>query len=216
MITRDAKPFTDEINVGFSCGKDSLVTLDLCRRTFKKVNAFFMWMVPGLGFQDRYLDYIAATFGVNIIKLPHWQLGIMLRANAFRPGSACVQSAPILTLKDIEVEVTQRTGCKWFAYGLTRFDSLERNAMLRKCGGLDPKAHRLFPIMHFTRWAIFAYLRQHRIKLPIDYFMFGRSFGRLWPQELQAIKARFPSDYETIQNHFPQIEAQLTRAALAA
>lgn len=216
MITKDARQFTNTVNVGFSCGKDSLVTLDLCRRTFPKVNAFFMWMVPGLAFQDHYLDYIATTFKVNILKLPHWQLGIMLRANAFRPGSNSTQNAPLLTLKDIEVEVTRRTHCKWFAYGLTRFDSIERNAMLRRCNGIDVQSHRLFPIMHFTRWAIFSYLRQHRIKLPIDYYMFGRSFGRLWPEELQAIKERFFSDYEKIEAHFPHIGAQIKRAALAA
>jgi len=215
MIVKDARQFTDTINVGFSCGKDSLVTLDLCRRTFPKVNAFFMWMIPGLGFQDRYLDYIRDTFKVNILKLPHWQLGVMLRANAFRPGSNSTANTPLLTLKDIEIEVARQTNCQWFAYGLTRFDSLERNAMLRRCGGLDVKAHRVFPIMHFTRWAIFAYLRQHRIKLPIDYFMFGRSFGRLWPEELQAVQARFPSDYETLQTYFPHIQAQITRASLA-
>ena len=37
--------------VGFSCGKDSIVTLDLCFRFFDKVQPFFMYYVPGMEFQ---------------------------------------------------------------------------------------------------------------------------------------------------------------------
>jgi phosphoadenosine phosphosulfate reductase len=214
VITRDARQFTDTINVGFSCGKDSLVTLDLCRRTFPKVNAYFLWTTPGLSFQDRYLDYIRDRFHVRILKLPHWGLSWRLRSNSFRPGCNATNNCPKLTLIDTEFEVTRQTGCKWFAYGLTRFDSIERNAMLRRCNGLDVKTHRIYPVMHFTRWAMFGYLRQHRIPLPIDYHMFGCSYGGLWAEELQAIKTRFPSDYDKIQTYFPLVEAQILRSQL--
>jgi phosphoadenosine phosphosulfate reductase len=215
MIAQQARLFTDTINVGFSGGKDSLVTLDLCRRVFPKVHAFFMWTVaPDLGFQARYLDFMANKMGVNLIRLPHWSLGARLRYNYMRPGSKCTQDCCLLDISDIQAEVTRLTGCKWFAYGFSRYDSLERNAMLRRCGGLDLKGHYVYPVMNFTRWAIFSYLRQHRIPLPIDYYMFGHSFGRIGPLELPSIKARFPSDYEKIETYFPHAQAQITRATL--
>lgn len=207
---------TREINVGFSCGKDSLVTLDICCRVFKRVHPFFMWLVPGLSFQEKYIEYIESRYKVSVIRLPHWQLGAMYRANVFRPGSNKSLACPLLKISDIEAEVSRLTGCPWFAYGMTRFDSLERNAMLKRCKGIDLKSRRVYPIMNLTRKAIFAYLRLRKIPLPVDYNLFGRSFGRLWPQELAAIKKHFPHDYEKIREHFPHCEAQIKRAEIVS
>lgn len=52
---------TDAVLVGFSCGKDSIVTLDLCFRHFKRVQPFFMAYVPGMDFQERMIQKYEKT-----------------------------------------------------------------------------------------------------------------------------------------------------------
>ena len=63
---------TDAVLVGFSCGKDSIVTLDLCFRHFKRVQPFFMAYVPGMDFQERMIQKYEKRYGVECIRMPHF------------------------------------------------------------------------------------------------------------------------------------------------
>ena len=63
---------TDAVLVGFSGGKDSIVTLDLCFKYFKKVVPFFLYIVPGLSFQERQLQWYENRYQTEIIRLPHF------------------------------------------------------------------------------------------------------------------------------------------------
>ena len=47
----------DEVIVAFSGGKESVVTLDLCFRYFKRVVPFFMYICPELSFQEKTLEW---------------------------------------------------------------------------------------------------------------------------------------------------------------
>lgn len=202
---------TGKVAVGFSCGKDSIVCLDLIRQNATEVFPFFMYLVSGLEFQERYLTYIERLFSVQIIRMPHWQLSEMLANGTYRPQNALTEKLPAITIKDVENQISATTGATWFAYGMKRFDSLERNAMLKHCAGIDLKSRRCYPVMNHTNRMIYAHCRQNKIKLPRDYELFGRSFGRLWPQELIAIKQHFPKDYAKILTQFPHVEASIKR-----
>lgn len=208
---RQAARLTDSVIVGFSTGKDSIVALDLCRQHFKRVEAWFMYIVPGLEFQERYLRYIEGRYGLTIHRHPHWMLGEMFNQTYYRPDTDISVDCPTIAIADAEAFMMRKTGISWFAYGLKCNDSLERNAMIKRCGGIDVKTRRFYPVAWFSDKAIYAYLRQHRIRLPRDYELFGRSFGRLWLQELAAIKEHFPADYKKIQEYFPFVEAVIKR-----
>ena len=48
---------TSSVIVAFSGGKESIVTLDLCFRYFKKVVPFFMYICPDLSFQNKTIEW---------------------------------------------------------------------------------------------------------------------------------------------------------------
>lgn len=210
-IIQQAAQITNSAIVGFSTGKDSLVTLDLCRRYLKRVHVFFMYLVPGLEFQERSLKYYEQRFNVQILRLPHWQLAGMLSACTFRNPTSATCSLPNIKITDAENLVRERFGCDWIAYGLKKSDSLSRRPWLEKNGGIDHKKRTFYPVADFTDKAIYAYLRKYRLPLPVDYRLFGRSFGRLWAAELQGIKSHFPDDYRRILEVFPYAEAEIKR-----
>lgn len=70
---------TDSVIVGFSGGKDSIVCLDLCMRYFQNVKPYFMYLVPGLEFQEDMLRRYEARYGVEITRLPHFECSNFLK-----------------------------------------------------------------------------------------------------------------------------------------
>ena len=69
---------TDSVLVGFSTGKESLVTLDLCCRYFKRVQPYFLYSVPDISFQERTLQWYENKYGFKVIRLPGESLPVFL------------------------------------------------------------------------------------------------------------------------------------------
>lgn len=210
-IVKRAAAMTDQITVGFSTGKDSIAALDLCARHFKRVTAFFMYQVPGMSFQEAYLKQAARRYGIEIVRLPHWSLGVALRVNHYRPGCDTSAATPELTIGDVERWMREQHGATWFAYGQKKNDSLERRAMLSSCGGIDVNFKRVYPVADFSNKEVFAYMKHRRLPVPFDYQLFGHSFGLLAPEELRQVRKHFPDDFAKIVARFPEIEAAIAR-----
>jgi phosphoadenosine phosphosulfate reductase len=211
-VVRRCHAKSRSVAVGFSCGKDSIATLDLACKHFSYVVGFFMYMVPGLQFQESYIKFIENRYGIQIMRIPHFQLGMMFRNASLRNPTGNSADVPLLAITDIEAHVRNLTGVEWIAYGHKTCDSIERNGMLKANGGIDESTGRMFPIAFWKHSQVKSYLRLNNIPLPRDYDLFGHSFGRLWAPELEAIKSHFPEDYERIIEVFPYAEAQIKRA----
>ena len=78
-VVKTARRITDSVLVGFSGGKDSAVTLDVCFRYFQHVQPYFMYLVPDLEFQERTLRHYEARYHTKILRVPHFMLSDFLR-----------------------------------------------------------------------------------------------------------------------------------------
>ena len=209
MRLRRVAQSTPGVGGFFSGGKDSLVTLDLCRRAFDRVMACYLWVVPGLRCVEGPAEHLCRRWGVELIKLPHWTLIRYLQAGTYslrRRGMGLKQQR----WADIEAHIRQRTGLEWLAYGVRADDSWVRRLQSRRFGTVNHRSQRLHPVHDWRVAEVRDYLRARRIPAP-PADMWGQAGARSQGFELTRtclgwLRERFPSDYQRAKDFFPLVE----------
>lgn len=197
---------TDHVIVGFSGGKDSVVTLDLCSRYFKKVSAFFMYQVSDLSFQNAMIRWAERKYQIDIDILPHFELSEFLAYGSFRHLDSTL---PIIGMNDIYRYVRLSNDAWWIAAGERISDSIVRRAMMKKSGCIDEKRGRFYPIANFTKKDIMQYIKHHNLKYAPEATSMGHSFRSLAGKDMHALKLHYPKDYERVRSWFPYVEASV-------
>lgn len=195
---------TDKVLVSFSMGKDSIVTLDLCMKYFKQVQPFFMYLVPDLKFQEEALAKYERHYGVDIIRVPHFENADFYRYGSFRDAD---YSVPRVKIRAIYEAIRQETGIQWIAGGEKINDSVVRRAMLKHSGSIDVERGRFYPVMYWRDADIKRYMQVNNLLYPEFNRKLGFSFHSLAGKELSAIKRIYPDDYARILKFFPEAEA---------
>lgn len=208
---KTAAVVSDSVVVSFSGGKDSIVTLDLCSKYFKRIEAFFLWYVPDLEFQEETLRRYESAYGIRIHRLPHFELGNLLRYGTWRDPD---ESVPILSVPELYDHVRSLTELHWIAAGERITDSLVRRAMIKASGTVDFKRGRFFPLAEWTKKDVVGYITKHRLRLGRDHDVLGFSFAGPEGRTLAKIKEHFPNDYEKIRRFFPDVEAAVLRSRM--
>lgn len=199
---------TDSVIVGFSGGKDSIVTLDLCVKYFKRVVPFFMYLVPELEFQERTLKWYENKYNIEIIRIPHFECSNFLKYGSFTISDWNVD---IVGINDTYEYLRQTTNIEWIAAGERAADSIVRNAMLKKSGSIDFKRKRFFPLIYWKKQDVFAYIKYKKLYLSPEQKKIGFSFRSLAGSELSVIKSLYPDDYKKILKVYPFAEAGVKR-----
>lgn len=202
-VIKTARAMTDRVLVAYSGGKDSVVTLDLCCRHFPQVEAFFLYKVPGLEFEERSLRWAEAKYGLQIMRLPHFVTSCMLRDGDLGTADSSVAA---VTIADIYAHVRKQTGTYWIAAGERIADSLVRRAMILHDGTINDKRGRIFPVAYWTKAHVMSYIKQRGLYLGEWSCLLGHSnfFG---PKKLSLIKQHYPADYQRIIAMYPLAEA---------
>ncbi len=197
-----------EVIVGFSGGKDSIVTLDLCFKYFDRVVPFFMWVSPNLGFQEDFLKKYERRYKTEIIRLPHFEVSEFMKYGTFRNPDPNVS---IISINDVYAYLRELTGIEWIAAGERMTDSLWRRGMIHSSGSTDAKRRRFYPLAHWKKNDVLHYIKQKRLHLPKSSRELGFSFRGLAGCELIKIKELYPEDYARILKLYPLAGAGVKR-----
>lgn len=193
-----------EVIVGLSCGKDSVVTLDLCARFFSRVESYFMYLVPGLEYQESVLRHYERRYGIRVHRIPHFIL-----SDAFRYGSFIREdySVPTIGVEDSYAYIRAKTGLHWIACGERVADSTFRRGMILSVGSVWRQRGRFYPLAYWNKRDVLEYIKRNKLPVSGAHRVLGSSGGSLDPAEMAAIKQNFPRDWEKIKAFFPYIEA---------
>ena len=221
--------------VACSGGKDSIAALSVCREYFADVRAFFMYLVPDLGFQERYLAYIERRFELPpILRVPNAPLlAQFFRRPRFRHPTEASVKAPRIQYREVYAYVRKKINEQaaigqggeggpggagqepflWIATGERAVESVQRNAMIRQCNAISDKRQVFFPLGYWNTSMVFSRLKTERVALAPEYGVLGHShsFGSLFEDEIEAIRQTWPEDYAKILRQFPLLAAYQTR-----
>jgi 3'-phosphoadenosine 5'-phosphosulfate sulfotransferase (PAPS reductase)/FAD synthetase len=207
-----------DVVVSFSLGKDSIAAWVQMRRFFRTVKPFYMYLIPDLGFVESELKRFEDRFQTPIVRMPHPSLFRMLNNLVFQAPERCrvIEEAGLATLSYDKCAREVITALGWskstfVGHGTRSADSLMRRASVKKWGCLNPNRKTFMPISDWNADRVAQCFRDERIKLPVDYEMFGRSFDGIDERFLRPIHDRFPEDYAKILEWFPLADLELKR-----
>ena len=193
---------TDRILLFYSAGKDSIAMLDLCAPKFTEVVCIFMYFVPNLEHQQRFIRFSEKRYpNVRFIQVPHWSLTYVLRSGIFcepRP-------VKLLKLTNINASLRLQTSTEFSFFGMKQSDSLNRRLMLR---GYDQQAictqsGNVYPLSHWRQADVIRYIKQNKLPEPVRYSI-QKSNGLTFNAEVfKWLRENHPADLVKIYETFP-------------
>jgi 3'-phosphoadenosine 5'-phosphosulfate sulfotransferase (PAPS reductase)/FAD synthetase len=201
---------SDRVLLFYSGGKDSIVMLDLIAPHFKEVVCVFMYFVKDLEHINRFLRYAQARYpNIRIMQVPHWNLSII-----YKEGIYCNANPKIrrFVLKDVLVDVKERTGLKYAFFGMKKADSLNRRVMLGgyELEAINEKTGMVYPLSMWTNTDVKNYIKSKGLPKPIEYTNKKRSQGMGFDIDVFLfLQKNYPDDLQKIFRQFPLSEQLL-------
>src|SRR4051812_8860134 len=126
---------TDAVLVSYSGGKDSLCVMDMCVRTFKRVEAFHMYLIPGLECIEQILAEAHVRWGIKSIRqYPHPLLRAALLAGLYCPNHYSRDDLPEWKLFDVYNIAMSESQTDLVATGAKKADSIWRRKQMGSWG----------------------------------------------------------------------------------
>lgn len=204
--------------LSFSRGKDAIAAWLAIRDAFDEVIPFHLTLVPGLEFVEESLQDFERFFGVRIIRMTHPSLYRWLNGMTFQPPERCevIEQAglPDFDYTDVRECIVKHLGLQddiLYATGVRSADSPMRRMAISMYGAITWAQHKYHPVHDWNKQRVIDEFRRHKIVLPVDYELFGRTLDGLDLRFLWPIKQRFPRDYQRILEWFPLADLEVFR-----
>lgn len=198
---RERAAYHDRILVGYSGGKDSRATLQLCVSAFRHVECFITEFVPGLDIVEREIAWARAR----------WSLPPFRRYTApsfFMSQQQGLYCEPVdcgmrkLTQRELLAAILRDSGHTLMALGQKETDFWQRRADLKR----EESRDILYPIQKWDKFQVHALLKAHDIPVPDSQGGATTGIG-LHRRSILWLHDDHPADYERVREHFPYITA---------
>lgn len=196
----------DDCLVAFSGGKDSLVVMDLALRTFSRVQAFFMYLVPGLECVELELERARQRWGIEIAQYPHWMVHKLIKNSVYCASHWSNDSLPEWKLADVYALALLESGASQLATGAKSADSGWR----RRFMSTQREEQVFYPIAKWHKYDVLAYLKARGIPLPPSSGKTATGIDLSTPS-LLWLHDTFPADFRRLCEVFPFAEAVVWR-----
>lgn len=203
---REAAEKHDSVVVAYSGGKDSMTVMDLCCRTFARVEAFYMYLVPGLESEEAKLRACEERWGVKVRQMPHWASIRSLSTLAYVDPQPAIDLLPQWQLQDCYQLMMDDTGCKYVAVGAKKADSSWRRRFMKGTAGWQ---FLLNPIADWNKFDVLGYLAAQRIPIPQARQGKNATGLDLSLASLRHLHDTHPDDFARLEEFFPYVRAAI-------
>jgi 3'-phosphoadenosine 5'-phosphosulfate sulfotransferase (PAPS reductase)/FAD synthetase len=193
----------ESVLISYSDGKDSRAVMDLCLRSFKRVEAFFMYLIPGLECVDVAMQQAEQKWGIKIRLYPHWNASRFISNGIYCHPSFRRDAIKEYKLRDVYVLAMSDTNTRLIMTGQKKSDSASRRWLMTIARNSDV----VHPLADWNRFDVLNYLRLHNIPLPPSA---GDTSGiDLTDRSLFWLHDTFPNDFRKLCQYFPFAEAAI-------
>lgn len=212
QIIDNIREKTNEIILFHSAtGKDSIMLLDILSKKFEKVHCVFMYIVKGLFYENKYIQYAEKKYS-NVIfyQTPHYCLNSFVK-NGYL-GIKKESKIQKNTVSKIDDKFRLILGVNYSVYGFKKTDGITRRFMLNDTdNGINAKTNKCYPLMNLKNKDVLRYINENNLIQPFNYGTLKPSSGCdiSTPEFLYYLKNKYPDDLKKIINIFPHCEFKL-------
>ena len=186
----------------FSCGKDSIVSLDLfCKYYRGEITVIFFYFVDGLEIKEKILRWYENKYNIKIVREPDFKI---VKYESDKKS---------YNLGRYENYLRDKYNISYIVRGDKKVDSFSRRGYLSKLhDGIDKKYLKLYPVMDWSNKQIFSYVKFNKLLLPDEYKAgFDRDFYIPNSEKMLYLKNNYYNDYLKVIAKYPEFEAMALR-----